>query len=262
MATQRFRLDRKAALVTGGASGIGAAIARAFLEQGACVLIGDVDRAGGEKMAADLARIRPEVAFEPLDVTDTAACERAVARCVQRFGRLDILVNNAGIGLVGSVEETETADWDRLLAVNVTGVFNSARAGVKQMLAQQPGGGVMINIASVAALVGIDRRFAYSATKGAVLAMTRQMAIDYATKGVRVNAICPGTVDTPFVSSYLDRFHREDRDETIQKLNARQAIGRMGRPEEIADCAVYLAADESGFVTGSAVVIDGGLSAR
>ncbi len=262
MARQRFRLDGKVALVTGGGSGIGAAISRAYAEQGAAVMIGDIDRARGEQVTDELSPIGPPFAFQFLDVTEAASCRAAVASCRDRFGRLDVLVNNAGVGLVGSVEETEPRDWDRLLAVNVTGVFHCSRAGVEAMLAQEPPGGVIINIASVAALVGIERRFAYSATKGAVLAMTRQLAVDYATRGIRVNAICPGTVYTPFVESYIERFHEHDREDTIAKLHARQLVGRMGRPDEIADCAVYLASDEARFVHGTGMVIDGGLTTR
>lgn len=245
--------------MTGGASGIGRAIVRAFAAQGACVCVADVDRMNGERVASELA---PAVVHRHLDVTDAASCAAAVRACVERFGRLDVLVNCAGIGAVGSVEETSREDWDRLFAVNVTGVYLCSREGVAAMLAQVPPGGAVINIASTAALVGLERRFAYSATKGAVLAMTRQMAIDYAGRGIRVNAICPGTVDTPFVEGYLERSHAAEKEKVRAQLHERQPLGRMGRPEEIADCAVYLAADEASFVTGSAVVIDGGLTAR
>jgi 2-keto-3-deoxy-L-fuconate dehydrogenase len=257
--SSRFSLNGKSALVTGGASGIGAATVRAFNEQGARVCVGDLDEVRGQDVADGLGGAG---FFHRLDVTDGASCEAAMTICRDRFGRLDVLVNCAGIGLVGSVQETERTDWDRLMAVNVTGVFLCSQAAVKVMLAQNPPGGVVINIGSVAALVGIDRRFAYSATKGAVVAMSRQMAIDYVQKNVRVNVICPGTIYTPFVDAYLDRFHRDNKEETIQQLHARQPLGRMGRPEEVADCAVYLASDEATFVTGSAVVIDGGLTAR
>jgi 2-keto-3-deoxy-L-fuconate dehydrogenase len=255
----RFRLDGKAMLVTGGASGIGAATCRAFVEQGARVVIGDVNDAAGRGLAAEL---DSRAIFQRLDVTDAESCRAAVAACSAAFGRLDVLVNCAGIGLVGNVQETQRADWDRLMAVNVTGVFLCSQAGVDAMLAQAPPGGVVLNIASVAAMVGIERRFAYSATKGAVLAMTRQLAIDYVRSGIRCNAICPGTVYSPFVEGYLERFHKDNKDEMVEQLHARQPLGRMGRPDEIADVAVYLAADESAFMTGAPVVIDGGLTAR
>jgi NAD(P)-dependent dehydrogenase (short-subunit alcohol dehydrogenase family) len=184
-----------------------------------------------------------------------------VANSVERFGRLDVLVNNAGIGLVGSVQETDESDWNKLIAVNMTGVFHGSRVAVDQMLRQDPAGGVIVNIASVAGMIGIARRFAYCATKGAVIAMTRQVAVDYVKSGIRCNAICPGTVYSPFVEGYVERFHSDTREETIKELHARQPIGRMGRPDEVADLAVYLASDEAAFMTGSAVVFDGGWTA-
>jgi len=197
-----------------------------------------------------------------IDGPDPASVEAGVAAAVERFGRLDVFVNNAGLGLVGTVQETQRADWDRLLNVNVTGVFNGCRAAVNQMLRQQPRGGVIVNIASVAGQIGVARRFAYCATKGAVIAMTRELSVDYVKDGIRCNAICPGTVYTPFVEGYVERFHADTKEQTIQELHARQPIGRMGRPEEVADLAVYLATDEAGFMTGSAVVLDGGWTAQ
>jgi NAD(P)-dependent dehydrogenase (short-subunit alcohol dehydrogenase family) len=255
----RFRLDDKVALVTGGGSGIGAAICRAYAEQGARVVVADVNPTGGQRVAGELGEAGW---FQAVDVTDLASVQAGVAAAVDRFGRLDVFVNNAGLGLVGTVQETQRADWDRLLSVNVTGVFNGCRAAVDQMLRQQPRGGVIVNIASVAGQIGVPRRFAYCATKGAVLAMTRELSVDYVKDGIRCNAICPGTVYTPFVEGYVERFHADTKEETIQELHARQPIGRMGRPEEVADLAVYLAADEAGFMTGSAVVLDGGWTAQ
>ena len=259
MTAGRFRLDGKAALVTGGASGIGAAIARAFVEQGARVVIADLDEARGTALASELGA---SARFQHLNVTDAESCRAATIACRDTFGKLDVLVNCAGIGLVGNVQETQQADWDKLLAVNVTGVFLCSQAGVNVMLEQQPAGGVVINIASVAAHVGLERRFAYSATKGAVLAMTKQLAMDYVQRGIRCNAISPGTVLSPFVEGYVERFHKDTRDETLAQLHARQPIGRMGKPEEIADLAVYIASDAARFMTGSDILIDGGLTAR
>jgi len=254
----RFRLDGKVALVTGGGSGIGAAICRAYAEQGARVLIAEVNQDNGRLVAAELGEAG---LFQATDVTQLPSVEAAVAAAVDHFGRLDVLVNCAGIGLVGSVQETESADWDRLMAVNVKGVFHGTRAAVDQMLRQQPRGGVIVNIASVAGQIGVPRRFAYCATKGAVIAMTKQLAVDYVKEGIRCNAICPGTVFSPFVEGYVERFHHDTKEETIRELHARQPLGRMGRPDEIADLAVYLASDEAGFMTGSEVVIDGGWTA-
>lgn len=242
-------------LVTGGGSGIGAAICRAYAEQGARVVVAELNEANGQHVAGEIGEAG---LFWRTDVREADSVASAVAAAAERFGRLDILVNCAGIGLVGSVMETEQSDWDRLFAVNVTGVFHGCRAGVDQMLRQEPKGGVIVNIASVAGLIGVARRFAYCGTKGAVIAMTKQLAVDYVKEGIRCNAICPGTVFSPFVEGYVERFHSDTREQTIQELHARQPMGRMGRPDEIADLAVYLASDESGFMTGSAVVIDGG----
>ena len=254
----RFRLDSKVALVTGGGSGIGAAICRAYADQGARVVVADVNASGGGAVAAELGL---SGAFHQTDVTQLDSVRRAVGVAVERFGRLDVFVNCAGIGLVGSVQETASEDWNRLMAVNVSGVFHGSRAAVDQMLQQEPKGGVIVNIASVAGQIGVPRRFAYCATKGAVIAMTRQLAVDYVRENIRCNAICPGTVFSPFVEGYVERFHHDTREETIRELHARQPLGRMGRPEEIADLAVYLASDESGFMTGSEIAIDGGWTA-
>jgi len=254
-----FRLDNKVALITGGASGIGAATARAFVEQGAKVVIGDLNEASAQALAQELGE---NAAPFRLDVTDSASAQGAVGHAVSRFGRLDALVNCAGIGFVGNIEETPENEWAKLFAVNVTGTFLCCAAAVPAMLGQDPRGGSIINIGSVAGLVAVSRRFAYCATKGAVIALSKSIAVDYAGTGLRCNCICPGTVYSPFVESYLDRFHKETKDETIVELHARQPVGRMGRPDEIAGLAVYLASDESGFMTGSAVTIDGGLTAR
>lgn len=254
----RFRLDSKVVLVTGAGSGIGAAIAGAFVEQGARVVVAEIDAARGQAVAAELGE---GAVFHQTDVTDLSSVQSSVKTGVDTFGRLDVLVNCAGIGLVGNVQETNSDDFERLMAVNVRGVFHGSRAAVDQMLAQQPAGGVIINIASTAGLIGVPRRFAYCATKGAVIAMTKELAVDYVKQGIRCNAICPGTVFSPFVEGYVERFHHDTKEQTIAELHARQPIGRMGRPDEIADLAVYLASDEAGFMTGSAVVIDGGWTA-
>jgi NAD(P)-dependent dehydrogenase (short-subunit alcohol dehydrogenase family) len=254
----RFRLDGKVALVTGGGSGIGAATCRAFVEQGGHVVVADISEDGGRKTALELGE---GALFQKTDVTDLVSVEAAVQQAVQSFGRLDVLVNNAGIGLVGSVQETDDADWNKLIAVNMSGVFHGTRAAVDQMLRQEPAGGLIVNIASVAGMIGVARRFAYCATKGAVIAMTRQISVDYVKQGIRCNAICPGTVYSPFVEGYVQRFHSDTREETIKELHARQPIGRMGRPDEIADLVAYMASDAAAFMTGSAVVLDGGWTA-
>jgi 2-keto-3-deoxy-L-fuconate dehydrogenase len=255
----RFRLDGKTALITGAASGIGAATARAFVEEGARVVLGDLNEAAGSALAAELGEA---AAFVRLDVTDADSAAGAVAFATGRFGRLDALVNCAGIGFVGNLEETPRHEWDKLFAVNVTGTYLTCAAAVPTMLAQEPRGGSIINIGSVAGQVAVSRRFGYCATKGAVIALSKSIAIDYAGTGLRCNVVCPGTIYSPFVEGYLDRFHADTKEQTIKELHARQPIGRMGRPDEVADLAVYLASDASAFMTGSEVVIDGGLTAR
>jgi NAD(P)-dependent dehydrogenase (short-subunit alcohol dehydrogenase family) len=244
-----FRLDGKTALVTGGASGIGEATCRTLAGAGASVTIADVDRERAETLSAEL----PGSSVLLLNITD----ETAVARAFAALARLDILVNNAGIGLVGNVEETELADFERLLNVNVTGMFLVTRGAMPKLLESK---GCIVNIGSVAGLVGVKRRFAYCATKGAVVALTRQMAVDYAGQ-LRVNCVCPGTVETPFVEGYLDKFHRHEKDKVRAELHARQPVGRMGRPQEIANLVLYLCSAEAEFVTGSAMTIDGGWTA-
>jgi 2-keto-3-deoxy-L-fuconate dehydrogenase len=188
-----------------------------------------------------------------LDITDEAAVESAFAR----IAALDILVNNAGIGLVGGVVETALADFERLFRVNVRGMFLVTRAAMPLLLESR---GSIVNIGSVAGLVGVKKRFAYCATKGAVIAMTRQLAVDYPTE-LRANCICPGTVDTPFVEAYLEKYHSHEKEKVRAELNQRQPVGRLGRPEEIANMVLYLCSPEAEFVTGSVLTIDGGWTA-
>ena len=244
-----FRLDGKKALVTGGASGIGEATCRTLAGAGASVTIADVDRERAEALSAEL----PGSSVLLLNITD----EAAVAEAFAGLGPLDILVNNAGVGLVGNVEETELADFERLVNVNVTGMFLVTRAAMPKLLEAK---GSIVNIASVAGLVGVKRRFAYCATKGAVVALTRQVAVDYAGR-LRVNCVCPGTVETPFVEGYLEKFHKHEKDKVRAELHARQPVGRMGRPQEVANLVLYLCSAEAEFVTGSAMTIDGGWTA-
>lgn len=243
-----FRLDGKIALITGGASGIGEAASRAFTQAGAKVIILDLNL----KAASTLATALGGQAIE-CDITD----EDQVANAFAQVPHLDLLVNNAGIGLVGSIEETEAADFDRVFRINVGGLFKVTKAAMPKLLAAH---GAIVNIGSVAGLIGVKRRFGYCASKGAVVAMTRQLAVDYPTQ-IRVNCICPGTVDTPFVEGYLDKYHSHEKEKVRAELNQRQPIGRLGKPEEIANMAVYLCSEEAGFVNGSVITIDGGWTA-
>lgn len=257
-----FSLDGKSALITGAGSGIGREIALLFAKQGATVAVGDINDDGAKRVADEITQSRGSAFPLHLDVTDRQSARDAVAAIVERTGRVDILVNNAGIGMVGNLTETEPADFERLMAVNVYGVYHCSQAAVNQMLAQEPQGGAIVNIASVAGQVAVARRFAYGTTKGAVISITQSVAMDYIDKGVRCNCICPGTVESPFVEAYLQKYHQGEIEETRKQLHARQPLGRMGRPDEIAPLALYLASDEAGYVTGSQMVIDGGLTAR
>jgi 2-keto-3-deoxy-L-fuconate dehydrogenase len=236
-------------MVTGGASGIGEATCRVFAAAGAAVLIADIDLARAENLAREL----PAARAVRCDVTD----EAGIRELFSVIDRLDVLVNNAGIGLVGTVEDTELVDFERLMRVNVTGPYLVTRFAMPHLLKSQ---GRIVNIGSVAGLIGVKKRFAYCATKGAVVAMTKQLAVDYPTQ-IRVNCVCPGTVDSPFVEGYLEKYHKHEKEQVRQELSARQPIGRLGKPEEIAHLALYLASDEAGFVNGSVISIDGGWTA-
>jgi 2-keto-3-deoxy-L-fuconate dehydrogenase len=241
--------------VTGGASGIGEATVKELARAGASVWIADIDITA----AAALAGSVPSSKALQLDITSP----EAIAAAAARVHSLDILVNNAGIGHVGSIETTEPDDFDRVMNVNVRGMYLVTRAFLPLLLKAGEGRetpGTIVNIASVAGLVGIKQRFAYCASKGAVVAMTRQLAVEY-PKSLRVNAICPGTVETPFVEGYLDKFHKDNKEEVRADLRARQPVGRLGRPEEIAAMVRYLAANESAFIHGSLFTIDGGWTA-
>jgi len=247
--TTPFRLDGLRALVTGGASGIGEETCRVLTAAGAAVTIADIDRPRAEALSMEL----PGSSVLIVDVTDEPGVNRAFAA----IPHLDILINNAGIGLVGNVEETAHEDFQRLFKVNVEGLYLVTKAAMPKLLASQ---GSIVNIGSVAGLVGLKRRFAYCATKGAVVALSKQLAVDYAGR-VRVNCVCPGTVDTPFVDAYLRKFHAHEIEKTRAELHARQLVGRMGKPREIAHMVLYLCSKEGEFVTGSCPTIDGGLTA-
>ena len=247
-----FRLDGRHALVTGGASGIGEATVKELVRAGAIVWVADINIAAAEALAESL----PLAQVLHLDVTSI----ESIAAAVRHLARLDILVNNAGIGHVGSIETTEPEDFDKLMNVNVRAVYLVTRGFLPLLLQAENGTGAIVNIASVAGLVGIKQRFAYCTTKGAVIAMTRQLAVEY-PKTLRVNAICPGTVETPFVEGYLEKFHKHNKEETRAELRARQPIGRLGQPEEIASMVRYLASDEATFVNGALFNIDGGWTA-
>jgi 2-keto-3-deoxy-L-fuconate dehydrogenase len=252
-----FELTGKLTVVTGGGSGIGAAIATLFARQGARIAVLDVDEDAACRTAALIRNSGGQADAVSCDVTNPVRVGEVMSGLAAAHTRIDILVNNAGIAHVGTIEQTDEVDMDRLYAVNVKGVFLCARAAVPIMVAQ--GGGVILNMASIASLVGVPERFAYSMTKGAVLTMTMSIAIDYMKQNIRCNCICPARVHTPFVDRFVARHHAGRETETLRALAAYQPIGRMGTPEEVASLALYLCSDEASFVTGQAYPIDGGV---
>ena len=252
-----FSLTGKIALVTGAGSGIGASIAQVFAAAGAKVIVCDIQSDAGKQSAEAINKAGGAAEFLALDVSDESAARNVAEQIHGKHGRLDILVNNAGIGHVGTMLQTNAGDLDRLYQVNVRGVFNATKAFLPKMLERKSGN--IINLASIGGVVGIRDRLAYCTTKFAVVGLTKSMALDHATDGIRVNCICPGRVETPFVSARLKEY--PDPEKAYREMSATQAVGRMGKPEEIAHAALYLACDESAFITGTAFLIDGGWSA-
>ncbi|HSC26346.1 MAG TPA: SDR family NAD(P)-dependent oxidoreductase [Vicinamibacterales bacterium] len=249
-----FDLSGKVALVTGAGSGIGAAIAETLAGAGAHVFATDRDGRTARETAARINAARGRAEAAVLDVTDEEACRTLAAAVLEQAGRVDILVNNAGIGHVGTMTSTSGTDLDALYAVNVRGVFNVTKPILPGMLERRSGS--IVNMASVGGTVGIPDRLAYCTTKFAVVGLTKSMALDHAASGVRVNCVCPGRVETPFVAARLKEY--ADPEQAYRQMSATQSLGRMGRPEEIAAAVLYLASDEAAFVTGSALMIDGG----
>ena len=251
------RFEGKVVLVTGAGSGIGEATALAFGREGACVLAADLRIAGAETAAARIRAEGGQAAGSAADISRPEDCRRAVAQAVQAFGRLDILVNNAGIGATGTVLTTDEATWDRLMAVNLKGTFLMSKAALEVMVPRKSG--VIVNAGSIAGLAGIPDRAAYVVTKFGVVGLTRAMARDHVKDGIRVNCVCPGTTQTPWIDERLGE--SRDPDAAMAALVARQPMGRLGRAEEMAAAYLFLASDESSFTTGTALVVDGGFSA-
>jgi NAD(P)-dependent dehydrogenase (short-subunit alcohol dehydrogenase family) len=244
-------LERKVAVVTGAASGIGRATVGLLAERGASVVAVDLAPSVAE-LAAD--------GIVPLegDVTDVAVAERAVATATDRFGRLDVLVNNAGYSVWVPLLETNEEDWDRIFAVNVKSMFLFSRAAVPVM--QRGGGGAIVNTASISGLVGLPGQTAYCASKGAVVMLTRQLAVEHAPARIRVNAVAPGAIDTPFLQNVLDGV--PDPDALAEGIAASHPLGRIGGPDEVARAIVWLASPDADFVTGAIVPVDGGYTAQ
>jgi 2-keto-3-deoxy-L-fuconate dehydrogenase len=248
-------LTNKISLITGGGSGIGRAVALLFAKQGAIVCILDMDEAGGNKVAADITSQGGHAIFFRCNVTIQLEVRKVVDQIYSDFGSIDILVNNAGIAHIGKADVTSEEDFDRVIAVNVKGVYNCLYAVLPLM---RINGGVICNLASVASSVGLADRFAYTTSKAAVVGMTLSVAKDYLQDKIRCNCVSPGRVHTPFVDGYLSKTYPGKEQEMFEKLSKTQPIGRMGQPEEIAGLILYLCSDEAAFITGSDYPIDGG----
>ncbi|MEM1026932.1 MAG: SDR family oxidoreductase [Planctomycetota bacterium] len=246
--------DGKTAIVTGAGSGIGLAVAEAFAKQGARVMVWERSEEAGRAAVDGINAAGGASELVICDVRDLDAVQEAASK----NDRIDILVNNAGIAHIGDVATTEPDDFDRLYEVNVKGVYHALHTIVPRM-ADQESGGVVLNLASIASLIGLKDRFAYSMTKGAVLTMTYSVAIDYAERGVRCNCVCPARVHTPFVDGFIAKNYPGREAEVFESLSKYQPLGRMGRPEEIASLVVFLCSDEAAFMTGAAYPIDGGV---
>lgn len=250
-------MDGKITLITGAGSGIGAAIAHTFSQAGAFVYVTDLHLHSAEATTLRLNAGKKKAEALAMDVTRETDAQRIAEHVHKQHGHLDVLINNAGIGMVGTLLETTGEDFDRILGVNVRGIFNLCRAFLPGMVERRSGN--IINLASIAGIVAIRDRLAYSTSKFAVVGLTKNLALDHARDGVRCNCICPGRVETPFVTARLAEY--PDPEKARTEMASTQALGRMAQPEEIAAAALYLASDESAFMTGSEFIIDGGWSA-
>ncbi len=250
----KFNLKGKTAIITGGGSGIGKAISKTFSTQGAAVHILDFDQKGGISTVNEITEEHGSAKYHFCDVSNQEIVN-TIIDSIASHDTINILVNNAGIAHVGNIEGTTEEDLDRLYNVNVKGIYNCSLAAIRHM---KNNGGVILNLASIVSSVAVSDRFAYSMTKGAVLSMTYSIAKDYLNYNIRCNCIAPGRVHTPFVDNFIAKNYPGKEAEVFEALSKTQPIGRMGKPEEIADLALFLCSDEAGFITGSNYAIDGG----
>lgn len=252
-----MRLSGKVALITGGAMGIGKAVAARFLHDGAHVALSDLNEEQSRKTLGEL-HSAGHVIFLPGDVAVEADARRMVEATVSEFDRLDVLVNNAGITLSATVTETREADWDRVLAVNLKGIYLVSKYAIPHLAAA--GGGSIINLGSIAGFIGLNANAAYNASKGGVILLTKNMALDYADRRIRVNAVCPAMIMTPMLESFIRL--QPDPQAYVKRVEQSTPLGRMGTAEEVAAAVAFLASDESSYITGSALMVDGGYTAR
>jgi NAD(P)-dependent dehydrogenase (short-subunit alcohol dehydrogenase family) len=251
-----MRLLGKVALITGAGSGIGRTTAELFAREGAVVIVNDLDASKGSETARRIRSAGHQALFVHADVTDADSVQSMVREAIRSCERIDILFNNAGISGVGAIHEIEPEAWDRVIQVNIRGVFLSSKYVIPHMMERLSGN--IINMSSCIAEIGLARRASYSATKGAVLALTKSMQVDYAKYNIRVNALLPGTILTPFVEDYLQNSY-DDPEAALAAIKSRQLSGELGKPEDVAHAALFLASDESKFMMGSPLYIDGGV---
>lgn len=245
------------ALITGAGSGIGKSTALLFAAEGAKVIVNDLSEPSGRETARQIRDSGGDAVFLQADVTQASEVERMVRQALEHYGKIDVLFNNAGIAGVGALHEIDEELWDRVVNVNIKGVFLPSRYVLPHMMERKTGS--IINMSSCIAEIGLQRRAVYAATKGAVLSLTKSMQVDYAPYHIRINALLPGTILTPFVENYL-RTSYDDPDEALHNIKRRQLSEELGRPEDVARAALFLASDESNFVMGSPLYVDGGVT--